>query len=199
MSDYTVVKFLHVTGAIGYFVALGILLFGVMALRRARRVEQVRVLTDLLRWANPLFSISILVILAAGLYMTLTVWSFQIGWIDVALVSLLIIASVAGTLVQSRLGPIGRLAREAQDGPLSEALLTRIHDPILFATPQMATALLLGIVFLMTNKPPLAMALLVMAIALILGLASTVLVARAARRQAQRVVAEARGSSAQVN
>jgi hypothetical protein len=46
------------------------------------------------------------------------------------------------------------------------------------ATPQTTLALLLGIVFLMTNKPALPGALLVMAIALVLGLASSALVAR---------------------
>ena len=67
MSLYSIVKFLHVSGAIGYFVALGTLLFGLAALRRARRVEHVRVLAELIRRLTPLFNISILLLLAAGL------------------------------------------------------------------------------------------------------------------------------------
>jgi hypothetical protein len=37
-------------------------------------------------------------------------------------------------------------------------LFARTHDAILLTTPQTATALLLGIVFLMTNKPALPVA-----------------------------------------
>ena len=191
MSDYSIVKFLHVSGAIGYFVALGALLFGLAALRRARRVEHVRVLADLVRRLTPLFNISILLLLAAGLYLTFTVWGFQTGWIDVALVSLVVIVPIAAVTVQSRMRVIAQLARETSGGPLSPELLARTHDPILLTTPQTAIALLLGIVFLMTNKPTLSVAILVMALALALGLASCVLVARSTRASGQDVVANA--------
>ena len=45
MSIYNIVLFLHVSGAIGYFVSIGTWLFAFSALRRAQRVEQVRALT----------------------------------------------------------------------------------------------------------------------------------------------------------
>jgi Zn-dependent protease with chaperone function len=195
MNDYSIVKFLHVSGAIGYFVALGTLLFGLAALRRARRVEHVRVLADLVRRLTPLFNISILLLLAAGLYMTFTVWSLQMGWIAVALVSLAVIVPISAVTVQSRMRIIAQLAREAPDGPLPPELLARTHDPVFLTTPQTAMALLLGIVFLMTNKPSLPVALLVMALALILGLASGVLVARSTRIVGQNVAANATRAS----
>jgi len=181
MNGYTLVKFLHVSGAIGYFAAMCALLFGLAALRRARRVEHVQVLADLVRRLTPLFVSSILLLLAAGLSMTFTTWSLQTGWIAVALVSLLLIVPFAIATVQPRLRVIAQLAREAPDGPLPAALFARTHDPVLVATPLTSSALLLGIVFLMTNKPALPEALLVMAIALVLGLASSVLIARPLR------------------
>ena len=181
MSIYSIVKFLHVSGAIGYFVALGTLLFGLAALRRARRVEHVRVLAELIRRLIPLFNISILLLLAAGLYLTFTVWGLQTGWILVALVSLVVIVPIAAATVQSRMRIVVQLAREAPDGPLSPEILARTHDPVLLTTPQTAVALLLGIVFLMTNKPSLPLAILVMALALVLGLTSGALVVRATR------------------
>jgi hypothetical protein len=191
MSDYSIVKFLHVSGAIGYFVALGTLLFGLAALRRARRVEHVRVLADLVRRVTPLFNISIVLLLAAGLYLTFTVWGFQTGWIDVALVSLVVIVPVAAVTVQSHMRVIVQLTREIPDGPLPPELLAHTHDPVFLTTPLTAMALLLGIVFLMTNKPSLPVALLVMAVALALGLASGVLVARSTRTSGRDVVANA--------
>jgi Zn-dependent protease with chaperone function len=181
MSLYSIVKFLHVSGAIGYFVALGTLLFGLAALRRARRVEHVRVLAELIRRLTPLFNISILLLLAAGLYLTFTAWGLQTGWILVALVSLVVIVPIAAATVQSRMRIVVQLARDAPDGPLSPEILARTHDPVLLTTPQTAVALLLGIVFLMTNKPSLPLAILVMALALVLGLTSGALVVRATR------------------
>jgi hypothetical protein len=179
MSVYSVVKFLHVSAAIGYFVALGTLLFGLAALRRARRVEHVRVLAELIRRLTPLFNISILLLLTAGLYLTFTAWGIQTGWILVALVSLVVIVPIAAATVQSRMRIVVQLAREAPDGPLSGEILARTHDPVLLTTPLTAVALLLGIVFLMTNKPSLPLAILVMAFALVLGLTWGVLVGRA--------------------
>ncbi len=45
-----------------------------------------RALTNLAGRLGPLFGISVLLILAAGLYMALTAWSLQTGWIAVALI-----------------------------------------------------------------------------------------------------------------
>src|SRR5438874_11058840 len=92
MSIYTIVLFVHVSGAIGYFVGMGIWLFGLSAMRRAQHVGQVRTLAHLVGLTGPLFGISVLVLLAAGVYMALTAWSLLTGWILVGLVSLVLLA-----------------------------------------------------------------------------------------------------------
>ena len=189
MSIYTIVLFLHVSGAIGYFISTGTWLFGLSALRRAQRVEQVRALTNLVGRSGPLFGISVLLILATGLYMALTAWGLRTGWIDVALISLILIAPLGTALIEPRRRAIDRLAREAPDGPLSQALEQRTHDPVLLTALQTLAALLLGIVFLMTTKPSLTGSLIVMAVALVLGLASGLLVSRTTRIQGQGVAA----------
>ncbi len=189
MSIYTIVLFLHVSGAIGYFISTGTWLFGLSALRRARRVEQVRALTNLVGRSGPLFGISVLLILATGLYMALTAWGLRTGWIDVALISLILIAPLGTAFIEPRRRAIDRLAREAPDGPLSQALEQRTHDPVLLTALQTLAALLLGIVFLMTTKPSLTGSLIVMAVALVLGLASGLLVSRATRIRGQGVAA----------
>lgn len=191
MSTYNVVLFLHVSGAIGYFVAMGIWLFGLANLRRAQRVEQVRVLSNLVGRLGPLFGSSVLLILVTGLYMAGTSWGFQTGWIDVALISLILIAPLGTAAIEPRRRAIERLAREAPDGPVPAALQRRTHDPVLATAVQTVTALLLGIVFLMTNKPSLVGSLIVMAIALALGLASGLLTTVRARSSGQSGAAEA--------
>ena len=191
MSIYTIALFLHVSGAIGYFIGIGTWLFGLSALRRAQRVEQVRALTNLVGRSGPLIGISVLLILATGLYMALTTWSLKTGWIEVALVSLVLIVPLSTAFIEPRRRAIERLAREAPDGPLPQELEQRTHDPVLLTALQTVAALLLGIVFLMTTKPELTGSLIVMAVALALGLTSGVLVSRPRRTRGQGAVADA--------
>jgi len=181
MSIYNIILFLHVSGAIGYFVGMGTWLFGFAAMRRAQRVEQMRALTNLTGRLSPLFGISVLLILASGLYMAITAWGLWTGWIAVALISLILIAPLGTAFIEPRRRAIARLALEAPDGPLPQALQQRIHDPTLGTALQTVTVLLLGIVFLMTTKPELIGSIIVMAVALVLGLASGLFFSRATR------------------
>jgi Predicted integral membrane protein (DUF2269) len=191
MNIYTIVLFLHVSGAIGYFVGIGTWLFILVGLRRAQRVEQVRALVNLIALSGPFTGISVLLILATGFYMALTAWSLQTGWIAVALISLVLMVPLGAALIEPRRRTINRLAQEAPDGPLPQSLERRTHDPILGTALQTVAALLLGIVFLMTTKPALIGSLIVMVAALALGLASGLLVSRATRIRGQGVAPHA--------
>jgi len=78
MSLYSLALFLHVSGAIGTFVSLGIWLFGLAALRRARLVEQERALAWLIIIASPVMVLSVLLLALAGLEMALSrLWSLH--------------------------------------------------------------------------------------------------------------------------
>jgi Predicted integral membrane protein (DUF2269) len=191
MSIYSIVLFVHVSGAIGYFISMGTWLFGLAALRRAQRVEQVRAFTHLVGRVGPLFGISVLLLLATGLYMAITAWGLLTGWILVGLISLILIAPLGTAFIEPRRRAIDRLAQEAPDGPLPQSLEQRTHDPVLLTALQTVTALLLGIVFLMTTKPDLVGSLIVMAVALVLGVASGALVSRATHTSAQDTAAQA--------
>ena len=193
MNIYTIVLFLHVTGVIGYFISMGIWLFGLAALRRAQRGEQVRALVRLIQGAGPFSGISVLLILVTGLYMAATAWGLLTGWILVALISLILIAPLGTVFIEPRRRVINRLAQEAPDGPLPQSLERSTHDPILLTALQTVTILLLGIVFLMTNKPSLVGSIITMAVALVLGLASGILASRATRIQRQNTNASAKG------
>lgn len=185
MTIYTIALFLHISGAIGYFIAMGTWLFGLSSLRRAQRVEQVRSLSQLIGQLGPLFGISVLLILATGLYMAITAWGGLTGWMAVALVSLVLMAPLGTALIEPRRRTIDRLAREASDGPLPRSLEQSTHDPVLLTAVETVTILLLGIIFLMTNKPSLTVSLIVMVVALALGLVLGVLTSRATRTREQ--------------
>jgi len=191
MSIYTIVLFVHVIGAIGYFLSIGTQLFILVGLRRAQRVEQVRALIHLNDLSGPFGAGSAVVLLITGLYLALSAWSLLSGWILVALISLLLIVPTTAVLIAPRRSAIVKqLERSAPDGALSLALSQRLHDPVLLATLQTVVALLLGIVFLMTTKPALAGSLIVMAVALLLGLLSSLLVSQMRRAPRQGIVVQ---------
>ncbi len=189
---YTLVLFLRMTGAIAVFVGLGTLMFGLAALRRSTRTEDVRAIIRPivagrrigLEWISVLDALVVLgmvLVIGTGLYMALTIWSLQVGWIAVAIASVLVIGPIGPFLVNPRLHRIGRLAEDAPDGPLSAELEARTHDRVLAAALQTLVAALVGIVFVMTNKPALLEAVVAMTLALAIGLVSALPIANAHR------------------
>jgi Predicted integral membrane protein (DUF2269) len=173
MSLYTLALFLHVSGAIGTFVSLGIWLFGLSALRRAWLVEQVRALAWLIVLASPLMVLSVLLLGLVGFAMALSTWGLLTPWIAVSLVSAVLVGPVGAFVLDPRMRTILDTTRELPDGPLPEALARQTHHPILFTSAHTLVAVLLGIVFLMTTKPSLVVSLLAMAAAVVLGLVSS--------------------------
>src|SRR6266487_3888460 len=182
MSIYSIILFVHVIGAIGYFIGIGTQLFVLVGLRRAQRVEQVRALIQLNDLSGPVSGISVLLLLAAGLYLAITAWSLLTSWILVALISLILMVPTSAALIAPRRSAIVKqLAREAPGGELSRALERHLDDPVLATVFTTVVILLLGLVFLMTTKPNLAGSLIVMVVALLLGLAAGAPVSRMRR------------------
>jgi len=172
MSTYTLALFIHLIGAIGVFAGVGIWLFGLSALRRARRVEQVRAIAWLIIVTIPFMVLSLVLIGVAGLDMAISTWGLQTPWILVSLVSLVLFAPLNMFVLDPRMRTLYAKAGEAPDGPLPEALVKLTHDPILGTTAQTLATVLLGIVFLMTNKPSLVNSIVVMVVAFFLGVVS---------------------------
>jgi hypothetical protein len=173
MSAYTVALFVHMMGVGGMFTGFGAWFLGLIALRRAERVEQVRAITRLLAVAHSVGAGSVVLVMIPGLYMALTRWSLQTGWIAVSIVGVLVAAPIGPTLIEPRVEALGAMARETPDGALSAELAARTHDPVLGTAMHTVSLLVVGIIFLMTNKPPLLASLITMAGALALGLLSS--------------------------
>lgn len=190
MSLYTVALFLHVSGAIGAFVSLGIWLFGLTALRRAQRVEQVRAIAWLIVIASPLMVVSVVLIGLAGLRMALSTWGLATPWIAVSLVSVVLIGPIGAFVLDPRMRTILALIRETPDGPLADVHILRTHDPVLVRGASTLATMLLGIVFLMTTKPQLVTSLLVMGIAVFVGLIVSLLFRSPTSRQASSASAQ---------
>src|SRR5207302_2768437 len=189
MSVYNIFLFFHICRAIGYFLSSGVWLLGLSILQRAQRVEQVRTIASLTAQAGPVSGISVLLLLLTGFYMVASAWNFTTGWIDVAHISLALISPCGAALIEPRRRAINRLAQETPDGPIPATLQRLIHNSVLRTAIQTLPLLLLGIVFLMTTKPSLIDSLIVMAVALALGLVSSLLLVVLSRPQSAAKIA----------
>jgi hypothetical protein len=169
MSLYTVILFLHIVGAIGYFLGIGLWLFILLGWRRTQCVEQVRSLLHLNDLSAPFAAASAVLLLGTGLYLALTAWS------------LLMVPTSAALIAPRRSAIVKQLAREAPGGELSGTLEQHLDDPVLATACTTVLVLLLGLAFLITTKPNLAGSLIVMVVALLLGLAAGALVSRMRR------------------
>ena len=167
ISIYSVALFLHIVGALGLFVALGLEWTSLSYLRRAATVEQAREwlsIFNVQRWINP---ISWLAILIPGFYMAATAWRAT-AWTSIALGSVVLLIVLGVALTGRRMAPIGQSVA-AESGPIPSTLRQRLDDPLLWASLRIRTAIALGIVFLMTVKPDLLGSLLTIGVASVLG------------------------------
>lgn len=172
MPIYTLVLYLHVIGDIGLFVGLGVALYGLAALRKAERVEQVRPIVHLMHAAERLYTFAGPLLLLSGAYLTETTWGWDTAWIDVALGSLLLMLPLGPFIVGPRVQAIRKAADAASDGPLPGSLAAQVRDPLLGTAQRAVAGVMLGVVFLMTVKPALNVSILAIAVGLLLGAAS---------------------------
>lgn len=184
MTPYDLALFIHITGAIGVFIGVSTWLFVAVALRRARQVAQIRTLSSFIQPTGILTIASLLLLGVAGFYMALTTWGGQTSWIIVATISFALLAPFGALLIDPRLRAVGKMAAAAPDGALPTALAARIRDPLVGVGLCLYVGVLLGIVFLMTNKPPLATSISVIVVAVALGLVGGVLYLVGSRRPA---------------
>ena len=168
MSLYSIVVFVHVVAAFGLFVAMGLEWVVVARVRRVETAEQARDLLDLLEVIRSLSPASMGVLLLAGIYMAATVWG-GVPWIVGAFVALLLLPPL-GALTLWRLPRIAE-QMAGERGPLSDARRRQLTDPLLTASIQTRTAIAVGIVFLMTNKPDAVGSAAAIATAVLLGFA----------------------------
>lgn len=193
MSLYTLALFAHILGVLGVFVGIALDWATILRLRRAQTVALAREVTGLVGFQTRLIQISALLLLVAGIYMTVTAWDKGTAWILFSLVALIVMGALSGGIHGRRLAAIRKAAAGASDGMIPSELQRRMADPVLLISVQTAVMVGLGAVFLMTTKPDWLGSLIALAVAVVLGVLSAQLWRRP--REARAQVAEAQPGS----
>lgn len=170
MTFYSFALFLHIVGALGLFIALGLEWTSLWYLRRATSAEQVNQWLPIFALLRRVYPVSWAAILLPGFYMTATAWRGA-AWISIAFAAIILIVVIGVVLTGRRVPAIGR-AVAMESGPLSPTLRQQLRDPLLWVSIQVRLAIAVGIVFLMSVKPGPGEALLALGLAVVLGLAS---------------------------
>jgi len=170
MNAYSIALFLHIVGAVGFFVALGLEWTGLWQIRSAMTPEQVRGWMGILKSVRKVGFASMLTTVITGIYMMVTDWGAE-AWIIITVGSLVLVIGLAQVVTGPRMAAIGQ-ALSAEKGPLSRTFHSLANHPLLSISIQTRVAIALGIVFLKTVKPDWGGSLLTAGIAIVLGVAS---------------------------
>lgn len=168
---YPIALFVHILGAIVYFVIFGLVYAATLGIRQARNVQAVRLWAGAMKAAERLHPISSLCILVAGIYMVVVAWGWQADWAFIALGVYVLLGFAAGSFQARRIVAIEQLVKDMPgDALLPASLVARAQDPVLWLATNAMIAAAIGIVFLMTVKPGVIGALVSILVAVALGL-----------------------------
>ncbi len=167
----SIALFLHIVGALGVFISLGLEWTGLQQIRSALQPEQVRSWMGIFKSSRKLGFISMLTTVITGLFMMVTDWG-GVAWIFVSIGALVLMIGFSAALTGPRMADIWR-ALTVEKGTLSKTFYRFTNQSILWISIQTRLAIALGIIFLKIAKPELNDSLLTIGIAIVLGIAST--------------------------
>lgn len=162
MAGYRIIVYLHVIGAMGWFLTMGLEAASLSLLARAQGVDALRAALSPVRVNRVVGPITALLLLVPGVYMATSVWSPHPAWVGLGYLSFILVF-VLGAAVTGRASV--RFERALRDGkevpvplaPLRYSLFARL-------------GVLVGVTFAMVVKPDALVSALSVAIGLLVGL-----------------------------
>jgi len=186
MTVYNVVVFAHITSVIVMFAGVTADWLAVAGLRAARDAGLARAWVRTLEISAAFGPWARLAVLGAGLYLAVDAWSWP-GWIIVGLISWTAFVILGEPLTGRELRDMAA-AVAAERGTLPPALIARLHLPRMWQAVLTRAGLGTGVVFIMSVKPPAAVA----GAAVVLGALAGYSAARLTTRSRQATIRPAR-------
>ena len=168
---WSLVLFTHVVGVLALFVGLGLEWIGMDGIQRSTTRAEALPWLRLISIVPRLFGTALAAIVVSGFYLGARVGVLGNDWMRASYGALLLMAIVSGPVSRSPMRALKRLADVPADGTVS--LRTAAANPILRLSLRIRVAFGLAIVFLMIAKPAAAESLLVLALALMVTIATS--------------------------
>jgi hypothetical protein len=177
MSAYHVVLFLHLVFLVASFAAAGLLHLALLRLHAGGTAPEARQAALLAQRAGRALPLGALGLFATGAYMVADAWSWGDSWVICSIAGLVLMEAIGGAVLGRR-GDALLHALEGAEGPLPAAAAARLRDPVLWHASNVPTALAFGVMFVMVTKPGWLGSLVTLVIAVGLGVATGVPLAR---------------------
>jgi uncharacterized membrane protein len=180
----SVVLFVHVVGVLALFVGLALEWLSLESLRRSTARAEASLSVRVSAAVPRLSGIAMALILASGFYLGARIGVLGQGWMRASYAALLLMAIVGGPVARSRMRVLRRAAEDPSDRALP-ALRAAASDALLRASLHVRVAFGLAVVYLMIGKPDASDSALVMGLAAVLAIMTSV-----PKRQARSTLAE---------
>ena len=167
----SLVLFAHVVGVLALFVGLGLEWIGLHGIQRSTTRAEALPWLRLIAIVPRLFGIALAAIIASGFYLGARVGVLGNDWMRASYGALLLMAIVGGPVSRSPMRALKRVADVPADGTVAPRAAAA--NPILQLSLRTRVAFGLAIVFLMIAKPATGESLLVLVLASIATIATS--------------------------
>ena len=163
MSIFSTVLFLHIVGALGVSVALGVEWIGLSQIRKATMPGEIRAILKIVQSTTRFGFASMLSTVITGIYMVLAAVGW-VPWLLVVIGALVLLIVLTRVLTAPRMAAIGR-ALAMDKGSVSQTFQNLLNDPMLWISMQTRAAIVLSIIFLKILTPGVGGSLLTIGVA----------------------------------
>jgi hypothetical protein len=174
---FNVVLFLHITAAIAGFMVAAVLHVGLLQMRRARTIAELRAWEPTITRLEPMFPLIAATLVGLGawlLHLSGGEFGWSDGWVITAVTTLAFVEVIGAGVLGRRSKALMARVRQAPDGPVPDDVRRAVLDPPLWLCAHLTTAAVIGIVCLMATKPAGVISVVVILVASALGALSAV-------------------------
>ena len=151
-----VVLFFHIAVVLGVFALIGILHTGQYVMRSATTVQELRSWASVSHRLEPIFPFFGLALFGLGawlLHLSDGEFKWGDGWVDTAIVSLVVLMGVGGALLGPRTRALNEAVAAAPDGPIGPDVRAAVMNRVLWTMSHFNSLLVTAVVFVMVTKP----------------------------------------------
>ncbi|HSD63993.1 MAG TPA: hypothetical protein VLB50_09345 [Ignavibacteriaceae bacterium] len=167
MNLYAIALFLHIGGAIGLYVGLGMEGLILRHLGYAETNSQALLWGNSMKIMRIVFGVSSLLLLIPGVYLAEVVWGWT-PWVITGLVLLVVLSaygSVSGKKIAANVFSLSK-----NNEPIPAETKNNLRDPKHLRFYKMRLPIAAGIIFIMTIKPDLLVSIVSIIVSLIIGI-----------------------------